>query len=473
MARILSPGKARIGLDRADLGIGATIIVLLVAIVGVIAAGDRAGVGVSTMLPSGEAHTTTPIRIVFSETMDAATVESRFAIDPPIVGKFAWNGQQLTFKPSVALAADQVYTVTVLAGATSTQGRRLLSDVHWSFNVGRPRVAYLAPAVRDQQAEPANVWIADPAAPFAVRQLTTSEYGVIDFEPSPDGTQIAFAQSTPGGGADLYVVPVDGGAAQQVTNCLKALCQAPDWSPDGLRIAYERIELNKDLPQVDQGVPRTWIVNLKDLSTAPLLSDTQALGRLPRWSPDGTQIAVYDLNLHGIAIYDLANGDRKFISTYVEETGAFDPTGARLVYPELVQSPFEFFNAFAVADLANPANGIKPLNGQDTTPVSDHQAAWTPDGKALAITRRYNERRLTCDPQIYLISAESAEVQPLVVDANYAHGAIGWNPAGDQLVMQRYPCTDPNGQPGIWIYDMKSKSLRQVAKNGYIPQWVP
>src|SRR5262245_33610545 len=257
MARILSPGKARVSLDRADLGIGATIIILLAAIVGVIEAGDQAGVGVTTMLPSGEAHTTTPIRIVFNETMDTSSVESRFAIDPPIDGKFAWNGQQLTFKPSVALSADQTYTVTLRAGATSTRGRHLLSDVRWTFHVGRPRVAFLAPAVRDQQAEPANVWIVDPAAPFAVRQLTTSEDGVIDFEPSPDGTQIAFAQSTAKGGADLYVLTIDGGAVQQITNCVKALCQAPDWSPDGLRIAYERIELNKELPQVDQGVPRT------------------------------------------------------------------------------------------------------------------------------------------------------------------------------------------------------------------------
>ena len=50
----------------------------------------------------------------------------------------------------------------------------------------------------------------------------------------------------------------DGGAIQQITHCLKALCQAPDWSPDGLRIAYERIELNKDLPQLDQGVSIIW-----------------------------------------------------------------------------------------------------------------------------------------------------------------------------------------------------------------------
>ncbi len=460
-------------LDRFDVGVGAAIVGLLLAIVATIAAGDRAGVGVTLLHPSGETHTTTPIRIAFDEAMDTASVESRFAIDPPVDGKFSWSGSQLSFKPSSALAGDQTYTVTIQAGATSVQGRRVTADARWTFYVGNPRIVYLAPAVRDRRSEPANLWIVDPTAPFEVRQLTFSEYGVIDFQPSPDGTQIAYAQSAAGGGADLYTVQLDGGAIQQITNCVRALCQSPDWSPDGVRIAYERIELNTDLPQLDRGVPRTWIVNLKDLSTSPLLSDSQALGKMPQWSRDGAQVAVYDLTLHGIAIYDLVSGDRKFIPTYVEETGAFDPTGTRLVYPELIQSPGGFFNAFAVADLANPANGIKPLNGKDGAPVSDHQAAWNPDGKSVAITRTYIDRRLPCEPQIYLLDAETAEAQPLVVDGAFIHGAIGWNPAGDQLVMQRYPCMQPDAQPGIWVYNMQSKSLQQVARNGYIPQWVP
>jgi hypothetical protein len=55
--------------------------------------------------------------------MDAASVESRFAIEPPIPGKFSWNGAQLTFTPSTGLIADQSYKVTIRAGATSARGR--------------------------------------------------------------------------------------------------------------------------------------------------------------------------------------------------------------------------------------------------------------------------------------------------------------------------------------------------------------
>ncbi len=465
--------QRRIQLDRLDFGVGAAIVILLLAIAATIAIGDRAGVGVISLQPVGEAHTTMPIHVVFNEPMNAASVESRFTIQPPVVGKFTWNGPQLTFKPSTALAADQTYTVTIRAGAVSTRGRRVVDDIHWTFHVGRPRIIYLAPAVREERTEPPNLWIVDPAAPFVAKPLTTSTNGIIDFRPSPDGTQVAYADKTEDGGADLYAATVDSGAIQRLTNCVKALCQSPAWSPDGTRIAYERTELDKDLPQAEQNAPRTWVVSLKDLSTSPLFSEAQLLGQMPHWSPGGAQIAVYDRNLRGIAVYDLVNGDRKFIPTIVEETGAFDPTGALLAYPELQQSPSGFFNTFALADLANPQSGIRPLAGPDDPPVKDHQIAWNPDGKSLAITREYGDNQLNCQPQVYRLDPATGKTQPLVVDGNYIEGAIGWNPQGDQLVMQRYPCLDPEGQPGIWVYDTQSSALRQVAKNGFVPQWLP
>lgn len=457
--------------DRLDVAVGAAILILALAIAITVTAGDRAGVGVTAMQPTGEAHTRTPIRITFNEPMDAASVASRFAIDPPVTGQFSWSGSQLTFKPSVALAANQQYTVTIRAGATSTQGRRLLEDARWTFRVAPPRIAFLAPAV--QESEPPNLWTVDPAPPFVATQLTKSRYGLLDFQPSPDGTQIAYTEKGGDGTADLYVITMSSGAIQRVTNCVKAICQSPAWSPDGSRIAYERIELNRDLPQADQGLARAWIVSLKDLSSRPLIADSQRQGLIPQWSPDGTQIAVYDRSLRGIAIYDLTSGDRKLITTYVEETGAFAPDGTRLIYPQLVQSPQEYYNAFAMADLAQPQNGLRPLNGQDGAQVDDHQAAWNPNGKVLAITRRYRDQAIACGAQVYLLNPDTAETQPLVVDGNYGHGAISWNPAGDQLVMQRYPCLEQDAQPGIWVYDMSSKTLRQVANNGFIPQWLP
>ena len=54
---------------------------------------------------------------------------------------------------------------------------------------------------------------------------------------SPDGRRIAFevsrsALGLPGGGSDIYVVDVDGGAPVNITNNAPGqYAVAPDWSP--------------------------------------------------------------------------------------------------------------------------------------------------------------------------------------------------------------------------------------------------
>lgn len=463
---------SRLHFERLDFAALALAAVILIAIVVTIAIGDRAGVGVVSVAPQGQAHTTSTIRITFAESMDSASVEKHFAIDPPAHGNFSWNGAQLTFDPAAALTAGQTYTVTVQAGAASTQGRLLTQDTHWTFTVSRPRVAYLAPAIHDDPPAPPNLWIADPAEPNNAKQITFNRAGILpDYAASPDGTRIAFAQPGPNATADLYLMTLDTGAIQRVTQCVDASCQSPSWSPDGTRIVYERVELNTSLQQLDRGVPRAWIVNLNDLSTTPLLVNSQLLGKQPRWSPDGAQIAVYDQNAHGTIIYNLTDGSSSIITSAQDETGLFDPSGKRMVYPDLLQTQIGFSTTLAIADLT--AQQVHPLTNKDEAPVDDRQAAWTPDGKMLAVTRRYLDQPESVGAQVYLINPDTAEVQPLVKDPQYNHGAIAWDPAGEQLVMQRFPTTKQDGVPSIWVYNVRTKALEQIATNAYLPQWIP
>ncbi len=456
-------------LDRLDIGVGVAIIVLLLAIGVTILGGDRAGVGVDVALPT---HVTMPIQFTFSEPMDSISVESRFSIDPPVKGTLNWSGILLTFLPSDTLSSASKYTVTIRAGAVSNQGRLLLKDAQWSFQVVNSRLLYLAPAL--QQRVPPNLWMADPDSNIPPKQLTFSATGLLpDYAPSPDGTRVVYAEKAVDGTADLYLLTIDTGEIQRVTHCVQAMCQAPDWSPDESRIVYERTDLADTLPQAEQGLSRAWIVNLKDLSTAPLIADTQVLGKLPRWSPNNVEIAVYDQRLHGIAVYNLANGGRKLIPTMVEETGAFDLAGNLLVFANLAETPQGFFNALSIADLANPTNGLRPLTAKDGPLVDDVKAAWMPDGRKIGVTRRYLTENATQGTQVYLIDPATAEVQPLVVDANYNHAAISWDPAGGQLVMQRYPVFESEGQPEIWVYTMQTKALKRIASDAFMPRWLP
>ena len=459
-------------LERFDYAAGALVIALIVAIVTTIAVGDRAGVGITSVTPDGQAHTTSTIHVTFAEPMDTASVEKHFVISPAVPGKINWNGPQLTFTPTSALTAGQTYTISVQVGALSIQGRQLTEEVHSTFTVVQPRVVYLAPALLNGSPAPANLWSVDPTKPGSAKQLTFYHEGILpDYAVSPDGTRIAFGQEAADATSDIYVVTLDTGAVQRVTKCVNAACQSPSWSPDGTRLAYQRVELDQKLQAEDRGVPRAWILNLNDLSTAPLLINSQLLGKQPRWSPDGKAIAVYDDNAHGTIIYNLADGSSSIVPSGEDETGQFDPSGTRMVFPDLLQTQSGFSNTLSIADLT--AQSVRSLAGKVQAPVDDRQAAWTPDGKHLAITRQYLDERQTPGAQVYLIDPDTAEVQPLVEDPQYNHGAIAWDPSGQQLVMQRYPSLSQDAQPSIWVLNMKTKALQQVALNGYLPQWIP
>lgn len=461
--------------DRLDLGMMITIVALVVGIGLTLLGGDRAGVGVLAFGPVDGAHTTEPITMQFSEAMDTASVEAGFSIDPPSEGRFMRSGTRLTFTPRRAWVPGTLYTVTLRAGIASNTGRRLISDITWTFRAAAPKIAYLAPALASDAAAPVNIWIADPAKPLEPIQLTRSGNGVgDDFRPSPDGRYIAYTQPGERGTSDIFVIEVATRQARRITNCppVQARCLSPDWSPDGARLVYERIELDPALDASERDKPRAWIVNLRDLSTAPLLGSSIYLGSVPKWSPDGGRIAVYDPNLSAIAIYNLTTGDQQVIPTLEGASGefAFEPGGSRFVYPKLTILPQRFSSELELVDLDNPTSGIKALSGEAKSVVEDKLPAWRPGSDELTFTRRYLDASGPLDAQIYTVDLTTGEIRPLVVDERYFHGAISWDAPGNWLLMQRRP---PDGPPGIWVYEAGTGKIWQVAENGYFPRWLP
>jgi len=466
-------------MDRLDKVVGFAITVLLAALALTLINGDRAGVGIRAFGPQGNAHSTALIQVTFDTLMDTASVEANMHIDPPLEGRFIWNGAQMAYKPTAVLTPGASYTVTIDSGARSAEGRQLSEAQRWSFTVRMPIIAYLAPAIAPEgdSDESPNIWLVDPATPLKPKQLTRNPQGVQDFRVSPDGTQIVYTRLGPGGSADLYVVDVDSGAERRITNCTaaQARCQYADWSPDGTRLVYERLEGSPDIPESDRDLARVWTVNVRDLSTAPLFADPLMLGALPRWSPDGTQIAMFDGNVGAVAIYDLNTAVRKIAGNQEGVTGAysFDSSGTRFVYPTLISLGSMFSSAVEMVYLNDIARGIIPLSGRDAQNIEDKLPTWRPGYNQVTVTRRYLDGSGPVNPQVYLIDADTMAITPLVIDAAYVHGAINWDATGRWLVVQRFLSGVALPRPGIWVFDTQSKQLTRVAENGYLPAWIP
>jgi Tol biopolymer transport system component len=450
------------------------VIVGLIAALGVtVLLGDHVGVTLVRVGPLGEARSTSQVVVQFSETMKRDTV--RLRVEPAIEGDYTWNGSTIIFRPADALEPGADYTVVLETDAESDSGRKVLSEYRFSFRVRTPRVAYLAPA----NSAPQNVWVADPADPASARQVTFSLSGIFDYGVSPDGTQIAFAErNSSTGTSDIKLLDLETGALQQLTNCVDSSCVTPVWRPDGRMIAYQREDFNSDIDNVGVSPTRVWLIDLSIVpaTTRPLFSDSQLLGHTPQWSSDGNRIMVFDVRSQGIIVYDFMTDDIALIPSRYGSTGALSPDGTRLVFPELVFDGNMARSTLQIADLST--RQYAALTAAEE-PIDDDMAVWHPDGQRLAIARRYTDARFTRGRQIYLLDPDDGTVEPLVVDERYANGWFTFDPNGRQLVIQRFPELDDNGQPNsagqaeIWTYDLTSGELTQVATNGFFPRWVP
>lgn len=342
------------------------------------------------------------------------------------------------------------------------------------------RVAYLYPASAAQQ----NVWLADIHDSGARQQLTFSEYGVYDFDFSPDGRWLAFADRSGGATVTLRLLDLSTSKLIDLVDCvaLKAYCTTPVFSPDGKRLVYQRAEGDGS----GYGLSRIWLVNMTSLAydSRPLIADSQVVGHSPTWSGDSNTVAFYsaDRLQPGILIFDFIPRDAdeiqlRFIPSSQGTMGALAPDGQRIIFPELTRRGEQFFTYLQLADVAKKefAAFTDPQG-----PTDDGGAQWSPDGRAVAFSRRYLDDRWTPGAQLYLrsLAADEDALMPIAYDKRYTTSYLRWQAAGELLVMQRFPLLNEDGSrshsglPEVWAHDLAAERSWRITADSYLPQWV-
>ena len=219
------------------------------------------------------------------------------------------------------------------------------------------RVAYVISA-HDAATEKdsAHIWLHDLTAGTA-RQLNHGADSNSNPRWSPDGSRLAFISSR-SGAPQLYVMPVDGGEARQLTTLEQGVGGGPDWSPDGKTLVFTAGRPPKTLPE--PGKPyrvtrRMWRFDgagylhavTQDIYTVPVaggeptqLTADDAVNSNPQWSPDGNLI-LYQASLPGsqfrlypgLRLVTTAGEQRDLVWVWGQASGAvWHPDGQRVIF---------------------------------------------------------------------------------------------------------------------------------------------
>ncbi len=451
--------------DRFDCTAVIVIFALLAAIGLVIVHGDQIGIGVQSYGPTTQGSSRATIRVLFDEPLEPKSLTSRFSIAPAVQGSLSVSQNQLVFRPAQAFQPGQDYRVTVNAGIQASTGRVLKQDLHWQFHVTSPRIVYLGPADKNLR----NLYSIDPSS-GVTRQITSSQEGVLDFDVAPDGSSIAYSELQPQGTANLMLWDTATETSRLLYECLHAACSSPIWRPDGSAIAFQRIDLNP--VGTGPGAYRVWILDMITGTAQPLFKDTQQLGYMPRWSPDGLKLAVFNTNMGGISIHDFKTGQDAVIQSDQGELGQFSPDGKWIYFPRVVSvGNDQSVVHLVLVDLASGLNVQHDLV-PDNDLSDDVEAVWLPDSKSLIVARRLDPSG-NSGPQLYQIEVESGKTTPLIVDPEYSQSNLRLSPLGDVLLMQRFAQNQSGARPELWSYNLNTHELKRIVENAGVPGWMP
>ncbi|HEU5153106.1 MAG TPA: protein kinase [Gemmatimonadales bacterium] len=267
---------------------------------------------------------------------------------------------------------------------------------------------------------------------------------------SPDGSHLAVDEGI-GGVHRIWVTDANGRNSRQVTSDSSEVVvhMSPDWSPDGKRLVFRRIQQQKsDIVAVDLATGKTTWVTHDDV-----------LDVNPTWSPTGRFVYFSSLRGGGLNLWRVAvspSGDPQSPPEQLT-TGAGDDLEPSIA-PDGKRVAFSIFRI--EADIWRLP--LDPRTGRTTgqpepviaTTRVESRGAWSSDGRTIAFNSdRNGEMNLWLhsegEPDRQLTTGPGGDYQP------------NWSPNGNVIVF----FSSRSGRNDIWTVQVADGALKRLTSD--------
>jgi len=233
-----------------------------------------------------------------------------------------------------------------------------------------------------------EIWLMNPDGISGFTRLTNNS--AADDAPSwsPDGNKIAF-ESLRDGDYEIYVMNADGSGQTRLTN-FGLPDKEPAWSPDGSKIVFERwLTAN--------GSQREIYTMNADGTGVALLSSANIPSE-PAWSPDGQKIAFIGIDAFGTEVWTMnadGSGQTRLSSLPSSLAEANDPNWS----PDSQKIVFwngptddEFGCGAAINVINRDGSGQTPIVfGEQCDFETLTDAVWSPSGGKVLFSQSYTD----------------------------------------------------------------------------------
>ena len=277
--------------------------------------------------------------------------------------------------------------------------------------------------------------------------LTTAAKSSSDAAWSPDGRWIAFLSDrvaplagSPAGKRQLYVLPADGGEAQQVTK-MEAGVNAFEWAPDSMRFA-----LVAEAPETKAMKDRKDTFGDYHVFHADYAMAHLWLMDLPRMDAAGGSTLVAEPKL-------LTPGESFSVGAF-----SWSPDGMRLAF-SATRDP-DLISGFS-GDVYTVTTAGADVRKIVDTPGPDGDPKWSPDGTQIAYTTSDgNKNFFYSDRRIAVVSSDGGTPKVLTAAFDEDPGLLRWTAAGIYFTALQKTTS------ALFVLDPKTSSIRKLAMPG-------
>lgn len=286
---------------------------------------------------------------------------------------------------------------------------------------------------------------------------------------SPDGTEVVFVSSPPGGQSDIFKLHIATNRIEKLTVAAEwdASYSDLDWSPDGQQILFITSIGAHEGDKTNLSVMN---MNSRDIRHI-LQPDLPTRISNPSWSPDSQDILfsqedegllhdrLFITDDNGNNVVEVRQEELKFLtdaSSFRTNTiPAWSPSRHKIAYITLIEShrtppkPLQIYSM-------NLADGrVVPLTSGDA--VNSIPMAWSPDGRKILFTAIPFDQDAESN-DIYVMDSDGTNMINLTQSAEN-EGFASLSPSGKEIVFDKFIGEENSA---IYVMDANGRNPRQL-----------